>query len=121
MSNLFSNVASLCKMQGISVWKLEKDLGFSTSAIQNWKRSSPRVDKLKAVADYFNVSVDRLICGAERFPLKGTVQVIKNGEAICCSPFDGIWKMVDLVTVFGKDRTIEVRVLERGDGDGADS
>ena len=37
---------------------LEKTLGFGNGTIKKWGESSPSVDKLKKVADYFGVSVD---------------------------------------------------------------
>lgn len=55
---IFERIEELCQKNNISVWKLEKTLGLSTNSILKWKKSSPTVNKLKLVADYFNVSVD---------------------------------------------------------------
>ena len=48
----------------MSVAKLESELGFGNCTIVKWEHSSPSVDRLKKVADYFGVTVDRLL--AER-------------------------------------------------------
>ena len=45
----------------MTVKELERILGFSNGTIHFWKKGSPRVDRLKAVADYFGVTVDALI------------------------------------------------------------
>ena len=37
---------------------LEKTLGLGNATIRGWKESSPSVEKLKKVADYFNVSIE---------------------------------------------------------------
>ena len=59
---LFEKIKSLCETHNISVSKLEKLLGFGNATIVRWgKGCIPTVDKLKAVADYFNVSVDFLL------------------------------------------------------------
>lgn len=58
---LFQNVVSLCAEKGISIAKLERELGFGNATIRTWKTSAPSVDKVKLVADYFGVSVDSLI------------------------------------------------------------
>ena len=55
---LFEKIKQLCKEKKVSVYKLEKDLGFSGSSICKWKTSAPSVDKIKAVADYFGVSIE---------------------------------------------------------------
>ena len=58
---LLNNIATLCRDKGISVAKLEKELGFGNATIRMWAKSSPSIEKVKAVADFFGVSVDRLI------------------------------------------------------------
>lgn len=58
---LYQNIVSLCKAKNISIAKLEKDLGFGNATIRTWQTSSPSVDRAKLVADYFGISIDRLI------------------------------------------------------------
>ena len=36
-------------------------MGFGNATIRGWVTSSPTVEKLKAVADYFGVTVDELL------------------------------------------------------------
>lgn len=45
----------------MSVYRLEKELGLGNSTVRGWRFSSPTIEKLKLVADYFEVSVDDLI------------------------------------------------------------
>lgn len=48
--------------KGITITQLERELGFSTSSIKKWEASSiPKVDKITAIAKYFNVSSDYLL------------------------------------------------------------
>lgn len=58
---IYTNVFNLCQRKGISISKLEKEMGFGNSTIRGWANSSPTVEKLKAVADYFGVTVDELL------------------------------------------------------------
>lgn len=58
---LYERIQKICDSNGITVSKLEKDLSFSNSTIRKWKNSSPSVENLKKVADYFGVTVDELI------------------------------------------------------------
>ena len=60
---LYDRIKYLCARDNITIAKLETDLGFGTSSIKKWeKTSSPSVNKLVKVADYFNVSLDYLMC-----------------------------------------------------------
>lgn len=58
---IYENIVSLCKAKNISIAKLEKEIGLGNATIRTWKTSSPSVDRIKLVADYFGVSVDSLI------------------------------------------------------------
>ena len=58
---MFEKISRLCNERGISIWKLENVLGFGRGTIFKWKKSSPSVEKLKTVADYFGVTLDYLL------------------------------------------------------------
>ena len=56
------NIIRLCKNQKITVKELSVQLGMGINAISDWRHSSPSIERLLRVADYFGVSVDYL-CG----------------------------------------------------------
>lgn len=58
---VFDRIKELADKQGISVSKVAIDLGFSENLFYQWKKSSPKSDRLQKVADYFDVSVDYLL------------------------------------------------------------
>ncbi len=58
---ILSRVRTLCDENGISISRLERETGLGNATIRGWATSSPTVDKLKLVADYFGVSVDDLL------------------------------------------------------------
>ena len=58
---IFKKISELCKEKGVTIAKLERETGISNGTISRWGASSPTVDKLRRVADYFGVSVDSLI------------------------------------------------------------
>lgn len=58
---IVKNIKNLCRKRGISLSGLEKQLGFGKSTISKWLKSSPTIEKLSAVAEYFDVSVDELL------------------------------------------------------------
>ena len=55
---LYERIQEICNSRGITVKKLERDLGFSNSTIRKWKTSSPSIENLKKVANYFGVSIE---------------------------------------------------------------
>lgn len=55
---LYAKIESLCKDNGISIAKLEKDCDIGNATIRRWDKSMPRIDTLKKVADYFGKSVE---------------------------------------------------------------
>ena len=78
--DLYNRIKNLCVKNNMTISKLESDLGFGNSSIQKWSRgASPSVDKVKKVADYFNVSTDYLL---ERTDIEATVSDVINDECI---------------------------------------
>jgi len=59
--DLLENIRLLCKKNGISIDKLSKEAGFCSKLIYHWGETSPKLNNLLAVADYFEVSLDELI------------------------------------------------------------
>lgn len=64
--NLKERIKSLCKNSGISMNKLEEELGFAKGYISKLDKSNPNSSKLQKIADFFNVTLDYLISGEEK-------------------------------------------------------
>ena len=58
---MFDIVKSLCDKRGISINDLEEALGYSKNTLYRLKKQNAGSDKLKAIADYFDVSTDYLL------------------------------------------------------------
>lgn len=58
--SITQNIETLCNKHELTLYKLEKQLGLGQSAISKWSHSSPKVDNLIKVADFFQVSLDWL-------------------------------------------------------------
>ena len=57
-------VKNLCKEKGISLNKLEQEIGVASGYLS--KLDNPGIKTVKLIADYFNVSVDYLMTGEEK-------------------------------------------------------
>jgi len=62
---IYERIESLRKSKGLSQGKLEKQLGFSNGSISKWKNSTPKIERLQKLADFFGVSVEYLMTGKE--------------------------------------------------------
>ena len=60
-SLIYDTVNAICERKGVTVWKLEKELGFSNGCIRKWNKSVPGIDKLQKVANYLGVSIEELL------------------------------------------------------------
>lgn len=58
---LRDNIKELATQRKISIAELERTLGFGNGSISKWNKQSPSTEKLKKVADYFDVSTDYLL------------------------------------------------------------
>ena len=60
-SIIYTRIKELCLENNISQTRLEDELGLGKTIIAKWRHSSPNVESLMKVAEYFHVSVDYLI------------------------------------------------------------
>ena len=60
--SIVENIRSLCARDGITINKLEKELGLGRGNIARWDTNAPAYDKLMKVAEYFNVTMEELVC-----------------------------------------------------------
>ncbi len=58
---IVDNIRVRCRLRGITIAQVERDLSLSHGAISKWDTSDPGVSKVKAVADYFGTTIDELI------------------------------------------------------------
>lgn len=57
----FEKIKELADKKGISINRLEEQLGFSRNTIYNMKTKKPNAERVATIADYFNVSTDYLL------------------------------------------------------------
>lgn len=58
---LVDNIKKLCKDRNVSISTLEKDLFMSSGLISRWAKTTPALDRVVDIANYFHVSVDSLV------------------------------------------------------------
>jgi hypothetical protein len=56
--SIYQNVKTACLESNITVNALEKELNFPRSSICKWDKNTPGIDKVKAVADYFQKPIE---------------------------------------------------------------
>jgi transcriptional regulator with XRE-family HTH domain len=58
---LVKSIREICKVNNITPSQLENELNFGAGLISRWTKSSPSLDKIVDIADYFHISIDKLI------------------------------------------------------------
>lgn len=72
---IIERIQQLCQEHGTTLIGLERSLGLGRGTIRKWNTSSPSIDKLGAIADYFNTTIDYLRSGN-----KQNKQIINNND-----------------------------------------
>lgn len=56
----YSKLEGLMKKKGVTAYRVAKETGIKASSISQWKKGDckPKIDKLKILADYFDVSIE---------------------------------------------------------------
>ncbi|EGO7983256.1 helix-turn-helix domain-containing protein [Enterococcus faecalis] len=78
----FERIKELAKKQGKSLNKVEEDLGYGKNVLYRLKNSKPSAERLKELANYFDVSVDYLLGRTEKRRYYDLNEKEKNDIAI---------------------------------------
>lgn len=57
----YEKIKELADNHGISLTKIEEDLGYSRNTLYKLKSQKPNAERVSEIADYFNVSTDYLL------------------------------------------------------------
>ncbi|WP_410495068.1 helix-turn-helix transcriptional regulator [Cellulosilyticum sp. ST5] len=63
---IVDRIRMLCINSGMTLTGLETELGIGRGIIKRWEKSSPNMDNIQKVADFFHVSVDYLLGREEK-------------------------------------------------------
>lgn len=63
---VYERIDELCRQNHMSISSLERECGLGNATIRGWKNSSPKIDNLVKVADFFHVKVDDLLKPADK-------------------------------------------------------
>lgn len=62
---IYDNIRKVAKDKGISINKLEQELGMTRGSMYKFNQSSPGSEKIQKIADYLGCSVELLMKGEE--------------------------------------------------------
>lgn len=103
---MVERLLALIKQKGLSVSAVEKQLGFGNGAIKRFSTSSPSVDKIIALSNFLNTSVEYILFGNEN--ISEQPEDVKNLITIYKSLSDK-----DKGMVLGKAETLAELAAER--------
>ncbi|ORJ32067.1 transcriptional regulator [Streptococcus oralis subsp. tigurinus] len=97
----YEKIKELADNRGISLTKLEEDLGYSRNTLYKLKSQKPNAERISEIADYFNVSTDYLLGRTDN-------PSIANRDTIAGYTSDDLRKMAENAKTFdGKPLTEE--------------
>lgn len=81
---MYEIFSELLQKYGLTPYKVSKEVGISQSTLSDWKRgkSTPKIDKLQKIADYFGVSVEYLTTGKDESEKKTPTITLKDEKDI---------------------------------------
>lgn len=58
-------IKELCEEKGVTIKKMEQDIGISANSSFKWKNSNPSAKALQKLSQYFGVSTEYILTGDE--------------------------------------------------------
>lgn len=80
MADFYEQLKKICQEHNTTVYAVEKATGASKGSFIKWRTSSPSVDKIIEIADYFGVPMDYLIGRDILFKDQGYLEISKIYE-----------------------------------------
>lgn len=90
MSSLVDRIEQVILSKKLTFNRVEHDCGFGNGTIKRWSTQSPRLDKLIAVSQYLDISLDYLVFGSlqtESYPAEDesfNLESIKSEQGLIC-------------------------------------
>lgn len=83
---LVERLQQLAKEKGTNFKQIEIKCGIGNGTMRRWDEKAPRIDKIKAVADYLNVSIDYLVYGSSSnaTPKPSALNQLKEEQGLTC-------------------------------------
>lgn len=75
---MVDKIKELCKRNNTSIAEIERECGFGNGSIRKWDDTSPTVARVKAVADFLNVSVIEIIGNEKNLPKDGSGEITQQ-------------------------------------------
>lgn len=102
---LYENIKNACSERGISINKLEIELGLPRSSISKYNKNSPSIDKVQRIADFLEFPLEYLTTGEkEESPIYYTN---KETAAVAQKIFEEDKVLFDVYRSTDKDRLVE--------------
>lgn len=98
--NSVERVKNICKERKIPISRIERELGFANGYIGQLKKGTFPDDRLAAIAEYLNVTIDYLMTGEEKEPSKikpNTLAAHFEGEEFSEDEMNEIMNFVEFV------------------------
>jgi transcriptional regulator with XRE-family HTH domain len=118
---MYDVFVQLCQRDNVTPYVVSKATKIPASTFTDWKngRSTPKIEKLQKIADFFDVSVDYLLTGKEDsvsdlFPHEDREFMYSRAEAlhgmIAQMTRDGDARLIDLLYTFSRIDWTESRI-----------
>ena len=78
----YEKIKELADNHGISLMKLEEDLGYSRNTLYKLKSQKPNAERISEIADYFNVSTDYLLGRTDNPAIADKEQFFFEGKEV---------------------------------------
>lgn len=112
---LVNNIKTLCVQNQVKISTLEEAIGVTKGRIAKWTTANPSIDKVEAVAKYFNVSIDSLLHEPNTRALPRR-RIVRQGsddyQVIAVKPTSALQSITNTFPAFAIDNTGRVKELD---------
>lgn len=76
---IYNTIKDVAANQGISIYRIEKDLEFPNGLISKWNKSTPSASNLAKVAKYLGVTTEKLLGDGQKGDAMNELKIREDG------------------------------------------
>ena len=110
---IYNTIKDVAANQGISIYRIEKDLEFPNGLISKWNKSTPSASNLAKVAKYLGVTTEKLLGDGQKGVRMEELKIREDGIYLNNQKLKGVQAIKTKSTAENNHATVYLKFIAK--------
>ena len=110
---IYNTIKDVATNQGISIYRIEKDLEFPNGLISKWNKSTPSASNLAKVAKYLGVTTEKLLGDCQKGVRMEELKIREDGIYLNNQKLKGVQAIKTKSTAESNHATVYLKFIAK--------